>query len=193
MKEFISFKNQRDVRSLSFAGCDGAFCSIGCARGLHGLCKSRDYIYETKLARLRVKIIKREHTTRPTRLIYYSLKFLRPNFATIKAIIQTKEKTITRKGRCKTKKLFSTDYLSAVHNFISPLCLELPFESFSAFVLQAEFTLNGALTIRPPEEYFAAQRLKGVEFRQDVSKANLSRFVRKCKCNRETYIRRLPD
>ena len=109
MKEFISFKNQRDVRSLSFAGCDGAFCSIGCARGLHGLCKSRDYIYETKLARLRVKIIKREHTTRPTRLIYYSLKFLRPNFATIKAIIQTKEKTITRKGRCKTKKLFSTD------------------------------------------------------------------------------------
>ena len=83
--------------------------------------------------------------------------------------------------------------LPTIHDLISPLGFELPLELFATPCNEAELAFNGNPLFNTPEGYFSTQLLKWIKFWQDVSKTSLSSFIGKCKCNREFYIRRLPD
>ena len=85
------------------------------------------------------------------------------------------------------------EILSAVYDFISPLCDEPTFELPASFGRKVESAFDGHSLINAQEENFSAQFFKRVKFRQDVYVTGLPRFIGERKCCREVNVRRLPD
>ena len=64
--------------------------------------------------------------------------------------------------------------LSAHRNSIFPLCFEPACNALTGFCHKIKPTFDGKLGFDAREENFAGQLLKGIEFWQDVGKANLT-------------------